>query len=260
MSGEVRVRSAVAPLLIAMAFGALASLPAPDAAAQARGNVQAEQNRSLHDRLYSRGLPQTGAYVTSSGVEFVLDRSGSRPLIRFGGSQEIWVLHPSSAPRGDVLYRNDAGDLVLRITRSGGLTLYTPSEPAGTPASLAGPASGLRSADLSMNQLAGYLLSQSLIASNAVGHLVELDVRLVSPDAYATLPDVVPVAVQALARMARSSNLREKATQVRIIQIVEGPRAAVAYRGGVLRITIDPDQGAAGRPSSARIVRTLAAS
>lgn len=260
MSGEVRVRSAIAPLLIAMAFGAVASLPVSDAAAQARGNVQAEQSRSLHDRLYSRGLPQTGAYVTSSGVEFVLDRSGSRPLIRFGGSQEIWVLHPSSAPRGDVLYRNDAGDLVLRITRSGGLTLYTPSEPAGSPASLTGPASGLRSADLSMNQLAGYLLSQSLIASNAVGHLVELDVRLVSPGAYASLPDVVPVVVQAIARMARSSNLRDKATQVRIIQIIEGPRAAVAYRSGVLRITIDPDQGAAGRPSSARIVRTLAAS
>src|SRR5690606_6456347 len=138
----------------------------------------------------------------------------------------------------DMLYRNDAGELVLRITRSGGLTLYSPSEPAGSPASLTGPAERLRSQGLSMNQLSGYLLSQSLTASNAVGHLVEIDVRLVTPGAYAVLLDVVPIAVQSIVRMARSSNLREAARRVRIIQIVEGPVAAVAYRGGILRITI----------------------
>lgn len=260
MSGEVRVRSATAPLVIALAFGVFAALTTSEVAAQARGNVQAQQSQSLHDRLYSRGLPDTGSYVTSSGVGFVLDRSGPRPLIRFGNSPEIWALHPSSAPRGDVLYRNDAGDLVLRITRSGGLTLYTASEPAGMPASLVGAAPGLRSSALSMNQLAGYLLSQSLAASNAVGHLIEIDVRLVSAGAYAVLPDVVPIAVQAIVRMASSSNLRDEAAQVRIIQIVEGPRAAVAYRAGILRITINPEQGPGGRPSSARIVRALAAS
>src|SRR5690606_6217627 len=114
-------------------------------------------------------------------------------------------------------------------TRNGGVTLYTPASPGGVPASVVGAAPELRASALSMNQLAGYLLGQSLIASNAVGHLVEIDVRMVSPEAYAALPEVVPSAVP-----------------------------AVAFRSGVLRITIQPDQGAAGRPSSARIVRVLA--
>lgn len=258
MSDRLRVHTAVRPLMIAMALGAAAALTACDAAAQSRGNVQAEQSRTLRERLYERGLPDSGRFVTSTGIDFILDRSGPRPLIRFEDSEEIWALRPSSAPRGDVIYRNDAGDPVLRITRNGGVTLYTPASPGGVPASVVGAAPGLRASALSMNQLAGYLLGQSLIASNAVGHLVEIDVRMVSPEAYAALPDVVPSAVQAIVRMAGSTNLRDEAAQVRIIQFVEGSRPAVAFRSGVLRVTIQPEQGAAGRPSSARIVRALA--
>ena len=258
MSNRFRVNTAVRPLVIATALGVVAALSACDASAQTRGNVQAEQSRTLRERLYERGLPDTGRFVTSTGMNFVLDRSGARALIRFEDSEEIWALRPSPAPRGDIIYRNDAGEAVLRITRNGGVTLYTSASPGGVPASVVGSAPSLRASALSINQLAGYLLGQSLIASNAVGHLVEIDVRMVSPEAYATLPDVVPAAVQAVVRMAGSPNLREEAAQVRIIQFVEGSRAAVAFRSGVLRITVQPEMGAAGRPSSARIVRALA--
>nr|QQZ52104.1 DUF4908 domain-containing protein [Phenylobacterium glaciei] len=43
-----------------------------------------------------------------------------------------------AAPRGDIIYKNDLGEPVLRATRLGGLTLFTPDRPGGTAAALAG--------------------------------------------------------------------------------------------------------------------------
>ena len=74
------------------------------------------------------------------GEGFILDRSGRHPLLRFDRRDETWVLRPSAAPRGDVIYRNDAGDQVLRVTPSGGMTVYTPRAPGGSPASFSGAA------------------------------------------------------------------------------------------------------------------------
>src|SRR5690606_16618158 len=85
MSDRLRVNTAVRPLMIAMALGAAAALTACDAAAQSRGNIQAEQSRTLRERLYERGLPDSGRFVTSTGIDFILDRSGPRTLIRFEG-------------------------------------------------------------------------------------------------------------------------------------------------------------------------------
>ena len=62
---------------------------------------------------------------SETGEGFIFDRSGSRPLLRFERREETWVLRPTAAPRGDIIYRNDAGDQVLRVTPGGGMTVYT---------------------------------------------------------------------------------------------------------------------------------------
>ena len=128
MELTVRVRTARTPLpaamAIALAAAALSSLStASQAQAQNQGNAQAEQSQSLRNRnaVEARAVPPTGRYVAESGEAFILDRSGQRPLLRFDRRDETWVLRPTAAPRGDVIYRNDAGDQLLRVTPGGGM-------------------------------------------------------------------------------------------------------------------------------------------
>ena len=252
-------RSNMAPsvtLALACAAGLMLA-GAPPAKAQVEGNAQAEQSRSLRERPY-RAMPEPGRYVTDSGAAFTLDQSGSRPLVRFGESSEVWVLRPMPAPRGDIVYRNDQGDVVMRSTPSGGLTLYTSRAPSGEPASLEGPGQSLRRPALSPIQLVNYMVRQSDVASRAVGHLVVFQAEEITPGSETLVAEAAFAAVEALSRMARASNFRDQARRVRRINITEGPRNDAVLSGATLTITVDPRQGPAGRPSSARVVRALA--
>jgi hypothetical protein len=71
---------------------------------------------------------------------FTLDRSGPSPLMRFDGDNEIMVLRASQGPRGDEFLKTDNGQLVLRVTSIGGVTVYTSANDNGAPAAMAGPA------------------------------------------------------------------------------------------------------------------------
>ncbi len=234
------------------------SLAATDPAlAQQAGNAQAAQSESLRDRLFERGLPETARYVSSNGDGFVLDSSGPRPLFRYDRSPEIWVLRATPAPRGDVIYRNDAGDQVLRVTPDGGLTLFSARAPSGLPASSTGPAEPLIPPAVSIGQLLNHLVRQSDQAGRALGHTVEISAPDLAPSSGAAVADAVTIAVDSIIRMARNVSLREKAAEVQRILIVEGSTPAATFSGGTLRLAINPAQGVAGRPSSARIVRVL---
>lgn len=237
-----------------------AILAASHAEAQAGANLQDRQSQSLRDRVFGRNLPPTGRYVSEQGVGFVLDRTaGSRPLLRFDNSAETWALQPSPAPRGDVIYRTDAGDEVLRITPDGGMTLYTTRQPQGTPVSPAGSAEPLRPTPISPVDLARALIRQSGLAGRALGRTVVIDAPDVVPGSEAQVAETAAVAVEAIARVARAENLRGRASRIRRILILIGDRADVSMQGQTLRIVIQPARGPVGRPSSARIVRAVAA-
>lgn len=259
MIADLRISLALSPLTRAMACAAMGVcvLWPWSAQAQLRGNIQAEHSQSVRDRP-ARPLVTPGRYVTESGESFTLDHSGGRPLVLFGESNEVWVLRATPAPRGDILYRNDQGEVVLRSTASGGLTLYTPRSPGGEPVSQAGPGQNLRRPALSPIQLVNFMVRQSDIASRAVGHLVVFEAEEISPGSETLVAEAAAAAVEALTRMSRAANLSDQAAQVRRIVITEGGRNNVAFARGVLTITVNPGEGAAGRPSSARVVRTLA--
>ncbi|MBG7614211.1 DUF4908 domain-containing protein [Brevundimonas sp. BAL450] len=264
MFAEPRISAALSPTTLALAcavvsVAVLGFADAADAWTQPRGNAQAEQSQGLRERPV-RALASPGRYVTEGGEAFILDHSGARPLLRFDDSPEVWVLRATPAPRGDILYRNDQGDVILRSTPSGGLTLYTPRAPGGEPASQAGPGPGLRRPTLSPIQLVNFMVRQSDVASRAVGHLVVFEAEEISPGSETLVAEAAAAAVEALTRMARTSNLRDQAQQVRRIVIIEGARNNTEFSRGVLTITLDPREGPAGRPSSARVVRTLAGS
>lgn len=244
-------------MAIALAAATLSLLSlAPEAAAQIRGNVQAEESRSLRDRRPAPPtLPPVGRYVAESGEGFILDRSGRHPLLRFDRRDETWVLRPSAAPRGDVIYRNDAGDQVLRVTPSGGMTIYTPRAPGGSPASFSGSGPSLTPPTLGPLLLFRLMAQRSAMVSQAVGRLVE--VNLDGDQSESLCVEAMIVTTEAVIRIARSPTARQYIADLRSITIIEGGRAGVTYSRGRLTVTVDPDEGLAGRPSSARVIRAI---
>ena len=178
--------------------------------------------------------------------------------MRLERSTEVWVLRPTPAPRGDIIYRNDNGDQVLRVTADGGLTLYTTTAPQGSPVSQAGEAAPLASPGLTPMQMWNYIVRQSDRASRTLGRLVVVDVDI-QPGSEAVAADALSTAIDAVARMARSPNLRREADKIRRIEVSDQGRVGQSsFRNGTLRIIIEPGAGVAGRPSSARIVRLVA--
>lgn len=243
-------------MAIALAVAVLSPLTvSAQAMAQNRGNAQAEQSQSLRRGAPDRALPQTGRYVAESGEAFILDRSGQRPLLRFDRRDETWVLRPTAAPRGDVIYRNDAGDQILRVTPGGGMTVFTPRAPSGSPASLAGPGQSLTPPTLGPAQLFSLMARRSAMISQAMGRLVEIN--LSGERSEALCVEALIVTTEAVIRIARSPTARQHLSQLRSITIVEGERASVTYSRGRLVVVVDPDEGLAGRPSSERVIRTL---
>ena len=258
MSSWFRVETAFTPAPAAMAIvaGAVAALClTPSAQAQIRSNAQAEQSRTLAARAPDRTLPPTGRYVSESGESFVFDRSGPRPLFRFERRAETWVLRPSPAPRGDIIYRNDAGDQILRVTPNGGMTLYSVRASSGSPASMAGPAPALTQPLLGPILLARLMVQRSAMMSQALGRTVI--VQLDGEEDEALCVDALLVATEAVIRMAGSPTMRAQLNGLRSISITEGRASGVTFTNGDLRVTVRPHQGVSGRPSSARIIRTV---
>lgn len=266
MISSVRVETARMPIACAAAMVAAVvaiSIPA-QATAQVRSNAQAEQSRAIGAAPSRRGFPPSGRYQSESGEAFIFDGTSQRPLFRFERRAETWVLRTTPAPRGDIIYRNDAGSQILRVTPDGGLTLYTTRAPNGSPATLIGSAPPLELPQITPTQLISYSIQQSGRMSVALGHLVAVNIELERPAPGAprlepVVAETITVVAEAVLRMARSPTVRGQVTQLRRIQIEQASRSRVSFSNGTLFIAIAGDQGLAGRPSSARIIRAVSA-
>ena len=221
--------------------------------------AQADLRDSLTARATRTAAPPVARYVAGDEREFVLDRSGPSALLKFEGDEEVWALRPSPGPRGDIIWRDDTGRPVVRATRLGGLTVFTPERPGGLPAALAGEASRIRPATISAVQLLRHLARQSVRASRALGRRVVFDVPDVSPGQEMVYADAAAVAAESLEEAARRDATRSAVRNVRRVELTPGPRPAVGVAGDTLKIVVTPSSGHAGRPSSRRILRAVAA-
>ncbi|CAN5399446.1 DUF4908 domain-containing protein [soil metagenome] len=245
-----------------VAVAAMASLTCASAAdAQSRANgqyqgTQSQRGQATRGLVAPRGsLPPTGRYVSESGESFVFDRSGARPLFRFQSRNETWALRAMPAPRGDIIYRNDAGDQILRVTPDGGMTLYSVRTPNGSPASMAGPAPSLARPMLGPIQLASLMVQRSDLMSRALGRTVI--VQLDGEQDEGLCIDALMVSTDAVLRMAASPTMRDQLRRLRTVSVTEGRASGVAYANGGLVITVHPNEGPTGRPSSATIIRAF---
>jgi len=196
--------------------------------------------------------PIVARYVAETGDQFVLDRSAGRPLLRFYDDPEVWALQPQAGPRGDVIYKNDLGRPVLRATKLGGLTLFTRERPEGAAAALAGQSNPIRLAPMGPNALLQKLAQASARASRAAQRLVPVGADA-TPQSAPLIADAALLAADSMVRMSRHANGRSVLSRIEKIFIAQGKRPDAAINKGVLVITVRPDMGIAGRPSSERI-------
>ncbi|HEY3797491.1 MAG TPA: DUF4908 domain-containing protein [Caulobacteraceae bacterium] len=204
--------------------------------------------------------PVIGRYETDAGGEFVFDRSTPKPLLKFENDPEIWVLQPAPGPRGDIIYRNDLGEPMLKATKLGGMTIFTPDRPDGSAAALDGASGPLRIAALSPAALFNRFYQASVRASRAAQHQVGFETREDAEPATASLlADAATIACQALVDMA--SRPANKALIGRIVDVIiaQGAKPDAALQKGILTVIIAPTEGLSGRPSSRRIEKAAGA-
>ena len=203
--------------------------------------------------------PPVARYVAGQGLSFTFDRSAdaAAALLKFDGAPEVWVLEPSPGPGGVTIYRNDVGDQVLRVTRLGGVTLFTPRSPEGIPAGLLGDAQDLTPPPMVPLELFAQRGAQaSYRASQVTPHPITFSTPNLVPLPWTPqFIDAFNVAADAIVKLSRERKAKGFLTRLEGVQFVAGQKPDVAVNGAVLVITLVPAKGFAGRPSSDRIIK-----
>jgi len=242
-------------------------------AAMALSQPVAAKSFSLSDLFNGRpseperaNVPPVGRYVDDDGdTGFVLDRSSTVTLLRFEDSPEIWVLTPQPAPHGDIIYKNDVGEPVLRATFLGGLTLFTRGHPSGAAASLVGEAPAIHpTAILSPTALLQRLTQASLHSSHLLQRLVPFEAPDVTPVTASVIADAAGVATEAIGAASQTPGGRRILAKLTKVELLVGRKPSATFNKGVLQIVVTPPAGGmpardcvAGRPSSHRIAVAL---
>jgi hypothetical protein len=220
---------------------------------------------TLKERLEARvGLRSKPAYAPSGrfqaegGDVFVLDRTGPKALLKFQNRDEVWLLDGHAAPRGDTVFKNDAGETVLRASKLGGLTLFTRQAPGGQAVMLAGPAEPLSTRrTLSFVALFHALVVSGHHATRAAQHPLAVTLLdTATAETAGPIADAAAVVAEAFEDLDRSGR-RDLLARWRKVNLALGGKADIKVDGDVLVIVLNPKDGVAGRPSSARIERAM---
>jgi hypothetical protein len=200
------------------------------------------------------------ARFNADGSSFVLDVSAhDRALMKFDDSGEVWALAPTPGPRGDTIYKNDLGEPMLRRTQLGGLTVFTRDRPAGAAAALQGAAPFIRNVLLSGPGALFQIMAQaSTRASHAAGRLINFEALDLTPGAEPVFADAANLTAQAFVRADHNARVAHaELMRYSKVAFVNGRPPNVQVFGQEVRITVTPDMGFAGRPSSQRISQVL---
>lgn len=203
-------------------------------------------------------VPPVARYVSESGGTFIFDQAAPQPLIKFNNSTEVWVLSAQPASRGDVIYRNDMGEPVLRVTKLGGMILFTDEAPMGAAAALSGRAPSIQPPPmLSIAALFQRLTIAADRASRAAQRQIEFaTVQDARPETSVLIADSATLTAEAFERAARKGD-RSMLAKIGRVLLAEGRKPGAQLKDGSLVVTYAPGQGLAGRPSSKRIIKVM---
>ena len=243
-------------------WGALAPLCLVAATLVASSPAHAVGPSWLHRLFEPRGAerepgPPVAHYVMDMGGDFILDRASVHPLLKFDDSPEVWALTVTRGPRGDLIYWNDLRQPLLRITKFGGITVFTPDHPGGSAAAATGPSQPLRLASVGPVGLYQHLALASIRSGRAAQHPISYTAIDADSSSDGLMADAAVVASEAISDIASRPHGGGLLRRVWRVNIVRGAQAQASLREGVMMITIVPALGAFGRPSSLRIEQAV---
>jgi hypothetical protein len=202
--------------------------------------------------------PSVARYTIDAGGNFVLDRTASpHPLLKFEDSPEVWALTVTRGPRGDLIYWNDLRQPFLRITKFGGVTVFTADRPQGAAAAVSGPGFPLRLASVGPIGLYQHLAVASARSGRAAQHSVGYTAIDADPISDGLMADAAIVASEAMVNIAVRGRGRTVLRHIGRVTIIRGDNPSVAVHEGVVVVTVAPAEGIFGRPSSLRIEQAL---
>jgi hypothetical protein len=229
-------------------------------AAPAQAAAPGWLRKAFTTRLIARPkAPPAARYEIDTGGDFILDRSTPHPLVKFDDSAEVWALTVSRGPRGDLIYWNDLRQPVLRVTKFGGVTVFTARRPEGAAASMSAPCAPLRLRSVSLESMSVRIGLATLRASRAAQHAIAFEVPKFSGASAALLTDTAGVVSDALVALASRPAGRSLIGRINRVYLLVGREPDAAVHDTVLTVTVAPAEGISGRPSSLRVQQALGA-
>jgi hypothetical protein len=205
-------------------------------------------------------LPADGFYVVNDDFKFTIARKYGVMLMRFDGDEEVFVLSVARAPLGGRVLKYDTGDVALRVTGYGGVTIYTSTAPGGL------PADRVRAADpiefsfpaLSAVRIQAQQFADKLRQAQALRVTFSIDPsRLDGVARYLVLDTMRNVSRAIRGLCANRTHQAQLAARLRTIRVVRGDKVQAVYRSGVLTLTFAPALGLRGRMSSLALARSI---
>lgn len=211
----------------------------------------------------SHAAPKVAHYISEDGQSFVFDESQPQPLLRFDGDDEVWVLSATPGTKGDVIYKNDTGEQMLKATRWGGMVLFSDDRPMGDPVAVTGRAQSFQPDVITPALLWQEMLAASKRVTQAAGNrrLIPFEAPDVTPESATLYADAIDVTTAAIVRASLQSHGRQTIENLREVHFVDGRPPSARMDNGVLTLKLDITRGPwAGHVSSKRVVNVLSAS
>jgi hypothetical protein len=248
MARAALFRTTLAAAFLGLTAAAFAQQPpAPEASFAPTGNARAQSQSPA---------PSATRYeeVTSQRT-FVLEDRGREAIVKYEDSPEVMVLEAVPAQRGDVFLRNDAGDILYRLTEQGNLVSYVDNK-NGAPAVMAGFA-----APLSAPPMTASLNEMRIEAAARLSKLAGHDVTIFGAAEFASNEQWAAEALNAMVRgVERSNGLAGRlASKLNAVRMIKARAAGVTFKDGELILGINAAEGYLGLPSSEAITQAMTA-
>lgn len=213
--------------------------------------------REFYDQRSQWKAPVLQFETMDGRPAFVLDRSGSRPLFRYTWGGEVLVLREVHTTRGDILYKNVQGEVILRRHRVGDATLFPQGRSRGVAAWATGTAHTITPHAVNLETLRGDLADIAGKLAMILNQNLTITASGASEDTAWVYDQAASNFLASVRRMVRIAKPGPPLTQIRQISIKPGPKADSWLQESVFTLFVNPKQRYSGRMSSLAIERVL---
>jgi hypothetical protein len=200
-----------------------------------------------------------GHYSSGDGLTgLVLDRTGTKPMIKFDGSDEVLVLTAEPGSSTTRLVRDD-GSGVAGLGKYGEVEIYLPMHRDAIEVARDGNGETLGTiAPATAADLDADAKELSATVAKETGAAVSFDFgKPEGADAFGVVRDAMHNAATALAKVGEDELGKAALKKVKKVAFVSGAKADSKFAAGTLTVTVAPRLGREGRPSSAAMNKTL---